>query len=361
MNTATDIQNGALNLLQNCVDIKTGDRVLLVEEPPDAHFYCPRLGNILAEQTAELGADVLRINGELMTTPLAFPLPVIEQINRADHAIFLHRIGDYSRFLPLPGSSSKTICYALDQEMLGSLFARLPHRLMSQLLARLENELLAAQNWRITCALGTDIRGTFCWPSLTGGKNDDFTLQLFPVATFKPVPCNTARGTVNISRWLLPGAAPKVEPAVLVFDDVLNIEVIDGMIGAIDGPAASVQAVQKHYDTVAQTLNVCRDRVHSWHAGINPQTFLPVPTEHDLERWGAVSFASPRYLHFHTCGDTPPGEIAWSVFNPTVWIDDEIYWQNGQFVWLQRPDNRALIQNYPGAECLFEKSAAIGI
>ena len=361
MRTLENTYKGASNLLLNCVQLKAGEHVLLVEEPPGAHFYCPHVGRILAEQAAHIGAKPTRITARLRIKPLGFPPPVVEQMSHSDHVIFLHRLGDYSRFLPLPGRCSKTICYSLNQEMLGAPFARLPHHLMTQLLARLETELMAAQSWRITCPLGTNIRGTFCWPSLSGEQDDDFTLNLFPVTTFKPIPCNTAEGVVRASRWLLPGAAPKVDPAVLAFDDVVSVTVAAGMIQAIDGPARSVRAVEKHYDIVAQTLNVRRNRVHSWHAGINPQTFFPHPADQDLERWSAVSFASPRYLHFHTCGDTPPGEIAWSVFNPTVWIDDEIYWREGQFLWLNRPDNRRLIQQYPDSDCLLESSACIGI
>jgi hypothetical protein len=31
-----------------------------------------------------------------------------------------------------------------------------------------------------------------------------------------------------------------------------------------------------------------------------------------------VAFANPRYLHFHTCGNYAPGEIAWSLFDVKV-------------------------------------------
>ncbi|MGI9336566.1 MAG: hypothetical protein ACR2RL_25730, partial [Gammaproteobacteria bacterium] len=170
-----------------------------------------------------------------------------------------------------------------------------------------------------------------------------------------------ANGTVVISRWLMPGGAAKVQPATVSFEGHVTMRVRDGMLGAVDGPTASVCTVAQHYDLVANELGVTRNRVHSWHAGINPHTFFTGPVEDDLERWGAVSFSSPRYLHFHTCGDVPPGEIAWSVFNPTVWVDGEIYWHGGQFVWLEREDNRALIARYPGAECLLAESADIGV
>ena len=352
--------NGALNLLSGCVGVKTRDRVLLIEETTANHFYCPQLGDELAARATALGARVSRIATDPTVRPMRFPQALIDSMAEADHAIFLNRIGDYSRFTPVPGHCSKTLCYALDAKMLNSPYCSVSHELMTELLRRLEQRLLVARRWRITCALGSDISGTFCWPSLSGEEDDEFTLSLFPVTTFKPVPCNTANGSVVLSRWLMPGGAAKVNPATVAFDGRVTVEVSDGILGEIHGPDESVRAVAGHYDRVASELNIRRDRVHSWHAGINPHTFYDRPVDDDLERWGAVSFASPRYLHFHTCGDTPPGEIAWSVFEPTVWIDDEVYWRGGDFVWLQREDNRSLVSEYPGAQCLLGRSADIG-
>ena len=280
---------------------------------------------------------------------------------QVDHVVFLNRIGDYARFVPLSGDASKTICYALDADMLGSAFAGLHHGLMTSLLQRLEQELTAAGNWRVTCPLGTDIAGTFCWPSLAGEADDDFTITLFPVTTFKPVPCRTAEGSVAISRWVMPGGADKLGQPLVRFNGVVCVDVAQGMVRGIRGAGDGVDVVRNHYDWVSRKLRINRDRVHSWHAGINPQTAFASPADEDPVRWGGISFGSPRYLHFHTCGDVPPGEITWSLFNPSVWIDGEQYWRDGDFVWLQRADNRQLIARYPGAKCLLDASCPIGI
>ena len=186
-------------------------------------------------------------------------------------------------------------------------------------------------------------------------------MQLFPVTTFKPVPCNAANGSVALSRWLMPGAAAKVDPAIVEFSDVVHAVVNDGELTDLKGNAESVQRINNHYDLVSKTLGIRRNRIHSWHAGMNPRTFFHGNANTELDEWSAISFASPRYLHFHTCGDIPPGEIAWSIFNPSVWIDDELYWQNGELVWLQRQDNQLLIEKTVDAECLLENSLDIGL
>jgi len=311
LNPTTDIDSNALirgidNLLLTCVGLRTGESLLLVKEPE-------------------------------------------------------HENIDYSRFVPIKGRSTKTQCYALDTQMFASHYAGVCYKLMTQLYKKFEHELMSAKHWEFSCALGTDLRGDFCWPSQQGGQDDDFSLQLFPVTTFKPIPCDNAHGHVALSRWLMPGGVAKVNPSHLHFDGVVLAKVDAGELKGFEGPAAVVQQLNEHCDFVAMSLNMNRNRIHSWHAGLNPHTFFDGSMTADLMRWENISFASPRYLHVHTCGDLPPGEITWSVFNPTVIIDGETYWENGQFVWYQREDNRALIAEAAGAECLLELSNTIQV
>ncbi len=334
--------------------------MLLVLEPEDKTIYDDEAGEIIQDRIKELGCSVKVVRPHLIKDPKDFPESVAIAMQQYDHTLFLSRIGDYARFTALPGIGSRTLCYARTAEMLASPLSGVCHQLMSTLLKKLESELMAAKIWRIDCELGTDIEGTFCWPSLKNGIDDEFSLGLFPVTTFKPVPCGTAHGQVALSRWLIPGAAAKIEPPTLSFDDVVNVEVQQGTITAMHGPKKSVQRITDFYDFVSQQLSVARDRVHSWHAGINPFTYYRGDIDNELERWGAISFASPRYLHFHTCGDVPPGEIAWSVFNPKVQVDGETFWEDGQFTWLQRKDNLEILSGSKVGGTLLETSQDIG-
>jgi hypothetical protein len=357
----TEFPSGVDNLLLKCIGIKPGESVLLVLEPEGERFYEDAPAELIRQRINALDATSNVVRPDLITNPEDFPLSVADKMMEFDHTLFLSRIGDYCRFHELQGSGSKTLCYARTAETLNSPFAGACHRLMSTLLTKLEQELMQASHWRITCDLGTDIEGTFCWPSLEYGTDDEFSLELFPVTTFKPVPCNTANGVVAISRWLLPGAAAKVEPSMLSFDDVVIIEVENGNMTSNSGSGHSAEKVADYYDLVANHLGVNRNRVHSWHIGINPFTEFLDDVDRNLEKWGAISFASPRYLHFHTCGDVPPGELAWSIFNPTVIIDGHKFWHNGQFTWLQREDNHALLSNSDDGASFLQSSRDIGV
>ena len=366
MNPVTDIDQVALtrgidNLLLTCVGLAAGQSLLLVQEPEDEKIYRSEVVEMIAVRARELGAQTTTQIYELITEPGHFPNALVNAMEQADHTVFMSRIGDHSRFIPLSGRSTKTQCYALDAHMLASHYAGACYKLMTQLHRKFEAELMAAKHWNISCALGTDLSGDFSWRSQQGGEDDDFSLQLFPVTTFKPVSCDNANGNVALSRWLMPGGVAKVEPAFLSFDGVVMATVEAGELTNFEGPEAAAKQLNDHSDHVANTLNINRNRVHSWHAGLNPHTFFDDCIVNDLKRWEGISFASPRYLHIHTCGDVPPAEITWSVFNPTVVIDGDTSWENGQFVWYQREDNRALIAQVAGAECLLELSSCIKV
>lgn len=353
-------KSGALNLLTNCLNVQAGESVLLVLEPTDT-LYDTRVAAEVSQCLVDLGAFVTTVDPPLICDPADFPDNVTNAIQGSDHTIFLSRIGDYVRFLPLPGNGSRVTSYTLDIDILGAPYATVNSRLLHQLQLKLEAHLMQADQWRIQCPLGTDLSGSFCWPSLSGGDDADLTVRLFPVATFKPVPCDNSNGQVALSRWLMPGGAAKLDDADLSIDGVVYAHVKNGCLDNFTGENTQVEKLNRHYDYVSNTLNISRNRIHSWHAGMNPQTTFSLSADDHLDLWSATSFGSPRYLHFHTCGDEPPGEIAWSVFNPTITIDDTLFWSNGEFVWLQQADNKALIEAFDGAHYLLEPSLPIGI
>ena len=354
---------GAHNLLVRCIGASTGESLLLVEEPETYGRFDPAVADCIAKQALHLGLSVNRCRPDLISDPVDFPASVLSQMSDADHTVFLSRLGDYCRFTSLDATCSKTICYIDTLEALGSDFANLCHRLFNGLLERFEQELLSSKHWHIECPLGTDIQGEFNWPIGDQEAASDFTMNLFPVTTFIPVPCESAQGRVALSRWLVPGSAQKVEPGYLPLDSLVFAEVEDGIITHFSGDPETVRQVNAHYEHISSALGVNRHRVHSWHAGLNPFTSYSgnLSSLADWKRWESISFASPRYLHFHTCGDEPPCEIAWSLFNPSVRVDGERYWHNGQFLWYQRPDNRSLLDRHIGGSALLRESADIGV
>ena len=89
--------------------------------------------------------------------------------------------------------------------------------------------------------------------------------------------------------------------------------------------------------------------------------FYAGAAEETLERRAVVMWGSPRYAHFHTCGDHNPGEVLLSIIDPTIVLDGQTYWRGGRFLFLERDGVRALPEKYPGFEPAFEHRMVVGI
>ena len=324
---------GAANLLMNCVKARAGESLVLVTEGASSDHYDRHLPHIIAEVANELGC---RVRIEEARTDQK-PDEALEDLKRLiegqDHAVILNRLGDRVRFNATPPNTSMTMVYALDRGLLGSPFGVLQHGLMRDIKNSFEDCLDQSGTWRITCPLGTDLSGSFR-PAPRSAL--DFSVDLFPVPTFKPVPCDDAEGRVAVAHWLMGTDVHAYGDDILLIEEPIFAVVKGGRIRGYEGPARVVSKVKEHYRRVAEMFGLDETRVGSWHAGIHPKAYYPVSARANLARWGSVAFANPRYLHFHTCG-TEPGEISWSLFDSTITLDGQTFYEEGQFVYLETP------------------------
>lgn len=347
-----DCTIGAHNLLVNCIDLCAGDSLLLVTEDPALGYFGAGLAETIAGHARQLGAVVSMIEAPVIEDPIDFPTDIRDAIANSDHTIFLARLGDQVRFQAIPGRGSKTMCYALDTGYLGSSFAELDHRVMRELKLALEAAFDAADGWRVTCPLGTDISGKFP-PAPSDASDGEVTMHRFPLLTYRPIAAASMTGRVALSKWLIGTGSRLYEPYDVRFEGTVFVHVENGRIRDFEGDAESIERIRQHYDHVARRYDIDPAVVDSFHTGMNPQTFYSGPAEADFQRWGGVAFGAPHYLHFHTCGAYSPGEICWSVYDPTILVDGDAYWDNGVFRFVERPDIQALFSGHPDVAAAF--------
>ena len=58
MNSTNAIQTGIDNLLENCLELDSGQSLSIIREPPDLDYYSPTLPDTIAERAAEAGIKV---------------------------------------------------------------------------------------------------------------------------------------------------------------------------------------------------------------------------------------------------------------------------------------------------------------
>ena len=237
----------------------------------------------------------------------------------ADHTLFLSRLGDQIRFSDEHGSGRKTISYTRDLDYLGSRFGCTPFHLFQDVHDRLLGLVRAARRYGVAAASGTD---------LVGEVGDDaqrsvvtpFAITCFPAVICPPLRCVNLTGRLVLERFLMSTSVNDYESSVLFLDGPVSLEIEQSRIVGFHGPKALASTVREHYLRVGERFGGDPMTVNSWHSGIYPATFHAGHWRDDVASWAEITFASPRYTHFHTCG-VDPGNVATATFDATVRFD----------------------------------------
>lgn len=334
------IERGAENLLLNCARARPGQRVLLVGEDGPRTYFQPALCNDVARIATRLGM----VPEIVVAAPVAdaehFPDTVWQAMQRADCVIFFSRLGDQVRF-SLDGARNRAVMtYTLNQSYLGAPFATTDFKTMKKMHDALLELILEADTYRIQAACGTDLTGP------VGRECDravaDFALELFPVMIFPPILSNGMEGTLVIDHFVTSSSTRAYENSTLILDGPIRATVEAAQMTEFDGPRDLVAGLVSHLERAAALTGGDPMRINSWHTGINPGTFFEGNPYDDLEFWGTVAYGSPRFTHFHASG-IDPGDAAFSLMDATIRFDDEVVWQDGRFVFLDRSDIQAII------------------
>lgn len=341
---------GAWNMLANCAKAQRGERVLIAYEPAEYGYFDAHVLNAVVRMAHELGLIVKTINVGFDPNASQLPDALRAQIDKVDIVLFLARLGDQLRFSNMPRGKRIVVSFALDEGLLGSGFGTTSYEAFVGLKSLVSDSLNRAATVRVTCPNGTDVVGT---PAMPPEDKGDTTMLRFPMSVFKPVPAHSFSGRVALCGFLTGTGSHYYDDYTLEFDGPVMAYLGHGRLLGFDGGARDVAAANAHYDRVAAKLDIDRNFVHSWHAGIHPGCGYLQEARTNYERWGGAAFGNPRILHFHTCGAYAPGEISWNVLDPTIWIDGVPVWDNGVFHPARLAGGKAILDAYPDAAAIF--------
>lgn len=321
---APDLAAGADNLVLGCAGIIPGQRVLIVAEEPALGWFDDIAPSAVADAARRAGAEVSILP---VGDPADGPPPELARaIPEADVAIYFARIGDQDRFVDLGHETVRIVSYARTGPVLASRFGRRDHRRMMALKRAVERALMGAGRIEITCPMGTRLTGP---GPRTEPEASDVTVRRFPMCVPSPVSARGFSGEVMLAGYLTPTGSQVYDPPNLALPDPVVAEVRDGRIDRFRGAPETVERVEAHYAAIASRFGIRPGVVHSWHAGIHEDCTFDSDIDTDPDLWSNTVFGSPGYLHFHTCGDYPPGEICWMVAAPTIMADGRAIWRNG--------------------------------
>ncbi|MDA0706138.1 MAG: hypothetical protein O2805_05845 [Proteobacteria bacterium] len=348
------LRDGIDNLLFNCIGAKAGESLAIVSEQGVGGYYSATLDRVVAARARARSLDVHLVVAPVLEEVNTFPDEIRQVIESTDHVLFLSRIGDQVRFSELGRIGSTTMCYALDEESFATPFCSAHYEFFVRLKNMVNAAVFGEKEITIRCASGTYLHGISAGDPGDDDTVGDVTVKRFPMTVFRPIPANTFSGKIALTRWLVRTGTRIYEPESVLIDGVVFALVENGRIVDFDGASGEVEKIRAHYAFVANKFNIQADLIHSWHAGIHPQNGYFGTATDNLTRWAGSAFGNPRYLHLHTCGDYPPGEICISVFDPTVSVDGVDLWRDGRFVFAESTAVKTLQYEYPGMQQLFE-------
>jgi len=329
---------GVENLLFNCAQAKSGDRILLIGEQCESPYFEPGLCDGVARFAQKLGMQAEVIMAEPVSDASRFPKSVSDAMLNADSTIFFSRLGDQVRFLETPGNSKKIVCYTLTRRHMSSPFASASFATMKKIQDRLKSEITAAHRYHIENSDGTSLSSEIYHGSDPAKSAvTEFAVELFPVMIFPPVNFQNLCGRLVLKDFLLSSSTRAYEDSALILKTPVIAIIEDSRIVEFEGDKNQIDRIRRQFERAASITGGDAYRINSWHTGINPYTFFDGNPYDDLECWGTVAYGSPRYTHIHAAGINP-GDICIQLFDATIAFDDELFWDNGRFVYLDRPE-----------------------
>ena len=358
MRASRDIRAGARNLLINCAELSGAESLLIVREDPNLGWYDGQTAAAVANAARTLGITPTILEVGAPQDSRDFDL--VKAMANHECTVFMSRMGDQDRFAD-PGLGKKTVmCYARDTKELASAYGQIHHKAMLQLKKAVNDILLAAKNVQVICPLGTDISG--CTKETAKETSADVSIQRFPMGVPQPLDASRMSGKVVLARYLTPTGSKSYEPPFIPIHQTVIADVYNGRITGFTGDLDDVERIQNHYRRVAGLFDLDPDIVHSFHAGIHPGSTYADLADDDPDRWSNSIFTNPRTLHFHTCGNHPPGEICWMVIDHTLRVDGKSLWLNGQLCVDDFDPTARCLADWPELRRLFENpSRAIGL
>ena len=354
---------GANNLLFNAVKVQPGQRLLIVgEHGNNTHFDRDVCDIVL---TAAIAA---RIDAQVMTFEVCnsaddFPQSLSDTMASVDHTVFFSRLGDQVRFCPTPGTGSKTMCYALNAGYLASDFCRTPHTLNQRLHDRLMNKISSSSRFDISCSSGTELTGKLAVRADDCLSDDAFTafeVNLFPKTIFPPVSCSNMSGKLVMKDWLTSSSTVIYDGSVYPLKEPVIATIENGTILRFDGNEKQCAELENHFNRVSGIVGGEAMAINSWHTGIIPSTWYDRRARDDLERWGSVSYASPRITHFHACG-SDPGHIGINLLDASIQFDGDMIFRNGHFLYPHSDQCADIVSDYTSWYHVFDQNADIGL
>ena len=325
MLTSEKLKKSSHNLLINCANLSSNQSLLIISEDEKYGWYSKDVTEVIYNEANNLGikSDILEVGKPNNKSKDKLK----EIIDAYDCTIFFARLGDQDRFESDFFKSKRVMSYIKSTESLLSSFGSTNYHGMQELKEVINTLMLQSNEIEITCPLGTKISGRINKNQFI--NNTEVSVLRFPVVVTVPILADHFSGKIVLTDYLTSTGSKVYEPNNIKLEEPVIVTVNNGKIANFSGDTQTIKKIENHYSQISNMFDIDKNFVHSWHPGINPGISFKEPIAKNPDKWSNTIFPSPRYLHFHTCGNYAPGEICWMILNHSVKIDGISIWENG--------------------------------
>ena len=344
-----ELRQGAKNLLINCAELSSSDRLLIILEDPSLGWYEADIATLIISEAERMG---IRTKKLIVGAPKNKSNNAVEElINQHDCTIFFARIGDQDRFAKSTLKKKRIMSYARNISNLASSFGSTNYQATLEMKDEINNLFYKSKSIKIECPLGTNLSGKVLINKTV--TQNDVSVTRFPIVVPMPINASSFSGEVIISNYLTSTGSKVYQPASLNLRENIVAKISNGRIDKFLGNLTDIKNVNRHYEKVSELFTLDRNVVHSWHAGLHSGISYNFKVEDNPDRWANTIFPSPNYLHFHTCGDYAPGEICWMIKSPIIKIDGIPLWENARVKVENFKSTSKLLLKWPELERIY--------
>lgn len=329
-----DIDAGAMNLIRGAAGAREGEHLLIINTTDGS--VDPKMTAAIERAGRAVGARVHVLSTDKVESVEKVPALVQGAFETADVTVFNHRISSMLRLMPLKRGRLVSNFFTTAAG-LGSPVAQMPMVYWRELLRQVQDRVNRARAWRVTCPDGTDLSGTLAPRATAPSTGQTFSTISFPIGIFKPLPTDTANGTLML-RWLGTSGIHFIAPESLSLEEAVRATVVNGRITALDGEPRAVATARSFLQEAGERYGKDGFLLNGWHAGTNAQVQPEHRISSGVERWLFIGHQNPRIVHFHIVGTEAPGEYSAACLDPTITFDDEVMWEDGRLVFAEKDE-----------------------
>ncbi len=250
MLNSKSLKKGSENLLINCANLSSSDKLLIISEDKKFQWYDNDVALYLYKEAKNFGIRSEFLNVGEPDNENKDQLKSI--MSNFDCTIFFARMGDQDRFEKNFFKTKRVMSYIKNIKSLASSFACVNHLAMLEIKKIINDLIFNSHEIEITCPLGTKVHGTVNKNKLI--EDNEVGVIRFPTVVNAPVLADNFTGEVCLSKYLTSTGSKVYKPDYLKLEDPIIVSFNKGKIEDFIGKSKQVSLVKNHYEYVSKGL-----------------------------------------------------------------------------------------------------------